>query len=272
MSTVNRKVLLASVSSLLIEIGFEAAEHSALETLTEMIQSFITEIGNSSRSCSELAGRTEPMVADVILALVNMGFNVNTIEQHARRPNHSVISAPSPSAQPKQLSILQAGVKQQHPVHIPAHLPPFPDPHAYIRTPTHKQPVTEYEAIREKAATQKRDLERALNRFVSKTGETDSLFLSQDNIFPLIACKPNFPPYLNALLPKDQVFEFEEEEQCRSPQRRKGGKDNGKEEEEEEAVKNENDAIDNPYLRPVKLPPNRNIKTMPVNPGAVNLM
>lgn len=91
-------------------------------------------------------------------------------------------------------------------------------------------------------------------------------------IVAVIACKPNFPPYLNALLPKDQVFEFEEEEQCRSPQRRKGGKENGKEEEEEEAVKNENDAIDNPYLRPVKLPPNRNIKTIPVTPGAIPLL
>lgn len=50
---------------------------------------------------------------------------------------------------------------------------------------THKQPVTEYEAIREKAATQKRDIERALTRFIAKTGETHSLFLTDDNsMFP----------------------------------------------------------------------------------------
>ncbi|RZF42150.1 hypothetical protein LSTR_LSTR016566 [Laodelphax striatellus] len=69
----------------------------------------------------------------------------------------------------------------------------------------------------------------------------------------LIASKPNFPPYLNALLPKDQVFEFEEDDSNRSPQRKK--KDGVKE--EEEANKAENDIIDNPYLRPVKLPPNK---------------
>lgn len=39
MNSVNRKILVASVSSLLLEMGFEAAEQSALETLTEMIQS-----------------------------------------------------------------------------------------------------------------------------------------------------------------------------------------------------------------------------------------
>jgi len=50
---------------------------------------------------------------------------------------------------------------------------------------THKQPVTEYEAIREKAATQKRDIERALTRFIAKTGETHSLFVTEDNsMFP----------------------------------------------------------------------------------------
>lgn len=70
----------------------------------------------------------------------------------------------------------------------------------------------------------------------------------------VIACKPQFPPYLNSLLPKDQVFEFDEEESCRSPQRKKG-KEAIKE--EEDSIKNDADIIDNPYLRPVKLPPNK---------------
>lgn len=34
-----RKVLLSAVSSILIEVGFEAAEQTALETLVEIIQS-----------------------------------------------------------------------------------------------------------------------------------------------------------------------------------------------------------------------------------------
>lgn len=46
---------------------------------------------------------------------------------------------------------------------------------------THKQPVTEYEAIREKAANQKKDVERALTRFLAKTSDTHSLFDVEDN-------------------------------------------------------------------------------------------
>lgn len=50
---------------------------------------------------------------------------------------------------------------------------------------THKQPVTEYEAIREKAASQKRDIERALTKFLAKTSETHNLFNTEDNqVFP----------------------------------------------------------------------------------------
>lgn len=60
-------------------------------------------------------------------------------------------------------------------------MPPLPDPHAYIRTATYKQPVTEYEAIREKAATQKRDIDRALTKFLAKTSETQSLFDDEEN-------------------------------------------------------------------------------------------
>ena len=82
-----------------------------------------------------------------------------------------------------------------------------------MRTPTHKQPVTDYVGVREKASSQKRDVERALTRFIAKTGKTHSLFRTDDtNLFPLISCdrlmpdQPALPAYLNALLFKDQVY------------------------------------------------------------------
>ena len=60
------------------------------------------------------------------------------------------------------------------------------------RTPTHRQPEQDYESVREKAATQKRDVERALTRFMAKTcGRTHSLFNTDDtNLYPLISCDP----------------------------------------------------------------------------------
>uniref|UniRef100_A0A1L8DI39 Transcription initiation factor TFIID subunit 8 n=1 Tax=Nyssomyia neivai TaxID=330878 RepID=A0A1L8DI39_9DIPT len=205
-----RKILQMAISSVLAESGFDSADKDALETLSEMCQSLISELGQSSRNYCELSGRTIPVIGDVVIALINMGISIQGLEAFAKRDGRHTIPTPQQVSTQKQLNLLQAGTKNPHPSHIPGHLPALPDPHAYIRTPTHKQPVTEYEAIREKAATQKKDIEKALTKFLAKTSETQSLFNVEDNVFPLIACKPSHPSYLAALNPTDQVFDFEE--------------------------------------------------------------
>jgi len=53
-----------------------------------------------------------------------------------------------------------------------------------ISLQTHKQPVSEYQLIREKAASYKRDTERALTRFVAKTGQTQSIFKDDTSLYP----------------------------------------------------------------------------------------
>ncbi|CAK1543105.1 unnamed protein product [Leptosia nina] len=206
-----RRILNISVSTVLLESGFQSADRMSLETLTEMLQSFLTEVGNSARIYCEHSGRVEPVLSDVVLALINMGISLQGLEQYAARPNRHVIQSPQQAPVPRTPAMLSAGSKAKPSPHIPCHLPSLPDPHAYIRTPTHKQPVTEYEAIREKAANQKRDIEKALTKFLAKTSETHNLFNTEDNqVFPLIACKPTFPAYLPCLLPTDQVFDFDE--------------------------------------------------------------
>lgn len=145
----------------------------------------IVEIAHTSNNYAELSGRTQPFLGDVVVALTNLGISTKGITSFVKKDTLNKIPTPQPISNQKQLSLLQAGVKQPHPSHIPGHLPTLPDPHAYVRTPTHKQPVTEYEAIREKAASQKRDIEKALTRFLAKTSETDCLFASEENqMFP----------------------------------------------------------------------------------------
>jgi len=206
-----RRVLLSVVSATCHECGFGSADKQSLEILLQMLQSLIFEMGRSSRAFCELSGRTEPLVGDVVVALIEMGLDCDSIAAYGLRPNR--VQIPSPQVMPKQNipRTLQAGEKKSLSSYIPEYLPPFPDPHSYIRTPTHKQPVTEYEAIREKSATQKRDVERALTRFMAKTCEpslSHTLFPNEQmcHLFPLISLKVEPNAYLNALLPQDQVF------------------------------------------------------------------
>lgn len=113
------------------------------------------------------------------------------------------------------------------------------------------------------AASQKRDVERALTRFIAKTGKIHNLFNSEDsNLFPLISCireEEGFklPAYVDALVFKDQVFEEDEVE--RRPKRRKNThRDDDDDDDDDRGRLNESiaesEVIDNPFLRPVRMP------------------
>lgn len=93
------------------------------------------QIGSSARNFCEFSGRTVPVVGDVVLAMANMGINFKGIEEFAKRDKRHILQNPSPQQPQKQTNLLQAGSKYPHPAHVPSYLPPFPDPHAYIRTP-----------------------------------------------------------------------------------------------------------------------------------------
>lgn len=267
-----RQCLKVAVSALLNELGFEAIENAAMETMCEMVQSLIVELGRSSRSFCEVACRAEPLAADVILAMVEMGMSVQGLREHAFRPSRKTVGTPTTATQPRTTSILHTGDRKRMKNIIPDHFPEMPDSHSYIRTPTHKQPVTDYESVREKASSQKRDVERALTRFIAKTGKTHSLFNNDDqNLFPLISCdrvlpdQPIMPPYINALLFKDQIFEEDEREYVQRKRKRRTEKkdiidDDSDEEGKDEKEKKLNESmsedpqIDNPYLRVIKMP------------------
>merc|ERR1712080_516571 len=150
---------------------------------------------------------------------MGMSVPMEGLREYALRQGRLTVQPPGQVVASKQTAILHTGNKKRHPPHIPDNLPDMPDSHSYIRTPTHRQPVTDYESVREKAASQKRDVERALTRFIAKTGKIHNLFKSDDNnLFPLISCGREvdggvkLPPYLNAILFKDQVFEEDERE------------------------------------------------------------
>lgn len=95
----------------------------------------ITELGNSSRLYCELSARVEPVVGDVVMALVSMGIKHASLEVYAQRSRRLILPTPTQAAATKQIGILQTGQKRPHPSHIPDHLPSFPDSHAYVQTP-----------------------------------------------------------------------------------------------------------------------------------------
>lgn len=141
--------------------------------------------------------------------------------------------------------------------------------------------MSDYQVLREKAASQRRDVERALTRFMAKTGETQSLFKDDVSTFPLIAARPFTIPYLTALLPSElemqQMEETDSSEQDEQTDTENlalhiSTDDSGAEKENASVLQQapslpgsrngEENVIDNPYLRPVKKPKIRRKKSL----------
>ncbi|PSN40523.1 Transcription initiation factor TFIID subunit 8 [Blattella germanica] len=260
MDAVCRRALTIAVAGLVTEFGFEYSDRTTLETLSDIIQSLIRQIGLSAHRYCELAGRVEPLMADVLVAMDNIGISMENMEDYARRPDRTVFPPLSKSAHAKRVNTLHVGKELAHPPHIPSHLPPFPDPHSFICTTTHRKPAIEYETLREKASTHQKCVEKALTKFVAKTTDTQSYFSPPERkLFPLVPCQSRSPPYLRALLTCDQMFYHQDEFNIPHPTRkgqtfsRKPTKYVVVQDNADEAAGEDAEPIDNPYLRPVKI-------------------
>jgi transcription initiation factor TFIID subunit 8 len=134
MDTARRRALNASVAALCIEAGYLSSDRGAIELLTQILQSYICEIGRTSRAYSDSAHRSDPSVCDIELALIDLGAKYSKLDDYSRRPHRRHVPRQVRNYPHPQNKLLQVGTKKQRPAHIPPHLPPFPDNHTYVKT------------------------------------------------------------------------------------------------------------------------------------------
>jgi transcription initiation factor TFIID subunit 8 len=126
-------------------------------------------VGRRARDYCEVASRTTPTYTDVELALVDIGTDPASLSEYSKRPQRRHLPKQVHGHVAPQRRVLQVGTRRQRPPHISPHLPPFPDPHTYIRTPTFSPPVGEYKLVREKLGKQKRNSRKGLSKLLGKT-------------------------------------------------------------------------------------------------------
>lgn len=62
--------------------GFDAVQESSIEVLSELLLRYLSELCRSAHEYAEMAGRTDSNVADVVLALEDMGTTVPELQQY----------------------------------------------------------------------------------------------------------------------------------------------------------------------------------------------
>ncbi|KAK6100383.1 Bromodomain associated family protein [Brugia pahangi] len=188
---VYRRVLRQAVAAICKQAGFETIEADVLELLTHMINSYINELAVTTRQMTEHAGRTISTPSDTIMALVDLGTAVSSLPaflKEATSKGSLVIAPPRVQQASHPQQQLRVGSSRPRPPHIPDWLPPFPDPHTYVRTDISGEPEPSYEKAREGLALLYRNTVTSLKDFVLRTHPSISLFdLHKQRILKKIA-------------------------------------------------------------------------------------
>ncbi|EDV28809.1 uncharacterized protein TRIADDRAFT_52057 [Trichoplax adhaerens] len=171
-----RHCLQQAIAVITSEAGYTSISSLALETITEMIQSVLCEIGRCSQSFCEISSRTKPTLCDVEQTLINtVGFTIQDVANYYLHAPTRKITSPEKLNEKSQPKLMTVGTPLPLPSYIPDHLPPLPSPHTYIRTPTYKFPSTEYATVRKKRSESVRCSRNSLIKFIVKTSGTLSL-------------------------------------------------------------------------------------------------
>ncbi|KAI3416064.1 hypothetical protein GPALN_005616 [Globodera pallida] len=180
---VYRRILRQCVASMCHSAGFHSAEGGSLGALTILLLRFFSRTCQSSRALCEHTGRSLVNAGDIYMALLNEGRPklanlVDFLYRTRRRKPHTFSVLPE---SPQKVSpILRIADPRPHPSHFPNFLPPFPDPHTYIRSEVRDETDANYERVRRLDAQNKRDWEMSLVRYALTQYPTVSVFRELD--------------------------------------------------------------------------------------------
>ncbi|KAL3536245.1 hypothetical protein ACH5RR_004706 [Cinchona calisaya] len=179
-----RAIAKIAVAQICESVGFESFNDSALESLSDIAVRYLCDLGKTTSSYANSAGRTECNVFDIIQGVEDLGLLRGfsgasealdcVIESGAVREIMDFVAYAEeiPFAQPvpqfpvvraRKLipSFLQMG-ETPGSKHIPDWLPAIPDPHTYRDTPVWNERVTDPRADKIELARQRRKAERSL--------------------------------------------------------------------------------------------------------------
>jgi len=176
----SHKILLRnSVAAISKQTGFEYVQSGALELLTHMLSNFLNELCCTSRDICEHSGRSIITLGDAHVGLINMGLKMIEFYDYLKSyPSSTKIFVQEfrPITTSKSTSIFHVNEPQPHPSHFPSFLPPFPDPHTYIRTEISDEVDSNYMKVRCLQAKNRRAMENNLVNYASIIYSTTSLF------------------------------------------------------------------------------------------------
>ncbi|KAH3762649.1 bromodomain associated protein [Pelomyxa schiedti] len=166
-----RRLLEVAIAQVLKGKEIDTAQTTALDTLTDVVQLYIEEIGLRAHRLTEHARRTQSNFSDVIAALGEMDLDESSLRLYLDAADE----IPFPKDVPQfPLRKEIPAVPQLHepvepqPPHIPEFFPRLPDKHTYVKTTIFCERTVNTNVIRQKKAKQQHQAEIALSQLVNR--------------------------------------------------------------------------------------------------------
>lgn len=171
----SRELMKVVVAQIAQAVGFHSIHQSASESIADILQLYIEELGYSSHLYAEHATRTESNFHDINSTFEDLGVSVpdlfNFVTQFEEIPFAKAVPPfPLPKKEIPHPPDLADKEELPHPDHIPSFLPPFPPRHTYAHTPLFSERITDPRMLRREKSKQKRQLEKSLIDLSSKMG------------------------------------------------------------------------------------------------------
>ncbi|KAI7896561.1 uncharacterized protein EV154DRAFT_547215 [Mucor mucedo] len=194
-SDINEKV----VSIIAKETGFQGIQPQALDSLSNILGSYIEKMLSSAHLYAELGNRAKPNIHDITRSLENVGVQLSTFQEYLTthlndnetaaktskffktvKSNKSTLEEipeflPSENEESEEEEEdTEGGV----PTYVPRHLPSFPSKHSFRQTPIYIQRPDDPQKVRELNSEQSRTVEENLKKLMS----AENQLLRQANV------------------------------------------------------------------------------------------
>jgi transcription initiation factor TFIID subunit 8 len=170
-----REILKVAVAYICSNFGFQTAERAAHETLVDILQCFIDEVGFTTKRYTEHGNRIESNFHDLIFAFRELRISLRDLILFASATTN--IDVPFTRAIPefpvraraKQPRSLRFSELPMRPSYVPSFLPTFPEPHTFAKTPVYVEREKNPSIIRQLINTERSQIEENLTKLHRET-------------------------------------------------------------------------------------------------------
>ncbi|KAI8990106.1 hypothetical protein BDB01DRAFT_780057 [Pilobolus umbonatus] len=214
-TTANEK----TVSIIAREIGFGGIKPLALESLTELLGTYIEKMFTRAHLYAELGNRSRPNIYDITRSVEDTGIQISTFENYLKENLHDTKSINMTRKYLKTAKSKVSTVEEipeflpsdnedseeemdEHinpngvPTYVPPYFPTFPSKHSFRQTPIYIQRPDDPQRVRELNSEQSRTVEENLkklmsaeNQLLKQTSAEEDTLVTQNNsniIMPIV--------------------------------------------------------------------------------------